>query len=501
MKYLIKLAFILGCVIATLACSQLKDPTGKATLTGNFSGSFPVGQIYTLKISVPNLVIGDIQQFDEYETQLELDGSFSLSIPLFNSVYALLSVNEEDCDAVFLSPDKETKVELSLNEMGEMQINLIEGQKLTMEDLDLINRSSQDFFKELFDPENSLKGLRFDMSPEEYKDYLLKWTEEQLSIVEKNESLPVNLKNLLYKQIKWSTYIGILFDYEGQVRSIYEYQQAGKEANEPVFTPIKPDKTYYSFLRFFDLNNPPELGSPSYSIIYEHILDNVVLNIPLINNQPVTDWLKEVKTIMTDLVGSNTDLFYDFLTFHAYLKQLNNIKPLSDQQKENIKTYFKNPTFTKFLFKENEETIKQSKWSSTIKETPSVPKEELMNAIISRYKGKVVVVDFWATWCTPCLVAIKEIKPLKEELDGKNIVFIYITETSSPAELWKKKILGIDGEHYYLSEKESEYLYNHFQINAIPTYQLYDSTGILKHQVTGFPGTEEMQKMIEELLL
>ena len=500
MKHFFKHTFIVSWAIIALACSQSKEPTGKATLTGKFSGAFPVGQIYTVKVEVPNLVLGN--DFDEYETQFELDGSFSLSIPLFSPAYASFSINgEEDYGAIFLSPDKETRIEMSLDESDKIQIKLIKGQGLTPEDIDKTNKLFMEFWYKVVDAENSLSGLRFDMSPEEYRDYILNWTEEQIAIIlDGTEDLSEDLKQMISKVMKWHTYIRPLFNYEGQMLYLYKHQQSEKETNDKVFTPTKPDKSYYSFLRFFDLNHPPFGNASFYSGMYKAILDNRVLNIPSLNDQPLADWIKEVKTIMTDLTGVDTGLFYDLLATHAYMQQLEEVKPLSDKQKENIKVWFKNPTFTQFLFTENEAAIKQSKLLSVVKETPKVEKEKLMDAIIAQYKGKVVVVDFWATWCGPCLQAMEEMKPLKEELQGKNIVFVYITTTSSPVKRWEKKILGIDGEHYYLSEEESKYIYNHFGINSIPCYQLYDSTGVLKHQINGFSGTEEMQKIIEELL-
>jgi thiol-disulfide isomerase/thioredoxin len=502
MKHLFKYALIFSYAIAALACSHSTAPTGKARLTGKFSGSFPVEQTFIIKVAAPNLVLGALKQFDEYEIQLETDGSFSLSIPLFSSVYALLSVNDNDEDygAVFLSPDKETKLALSLNEANEVQIKLIEGQGLTPEDMDMINSPAMAFHQKLDDP-NTYNGLRFDMSPEEYRDYFLNWTETQLStILDGDESLPENLRQLLHKQLKY-VFINYLFEYEDEVRSLYENQQTGKEIDEPIFTPAKPDKTYYSFLRFFDLKNPPLINTPSYPGIFQHILTDSILNIPPIDRQPLAEWLKEVKTVMTELVGSDTGSFYDMLTLHAYLKQLNeDFKPLSDNQKEDIKIYFKNPTFSNFLFTENDATIKQLKLPSTVKETPAVEKEKLMEAIISSYKGKVVLVDFWATWCGPCLEAMKESHELKVEMVNKGVVFVYLAEESSPKKLWEKKIPGIDGEHYYLTEEEWEYIATKLQFGAIPTYAFYNRNGELKNKIIGFPGVEEMRKMIENLL-
>ncbi|WP_226995407.1 TlpA disulfide reductase family protein, partial [Candidatus Symbiothrix dinenymphae] len=75
---------------------------------------------------------------------------------------------------------------------------------------------------------------------------------------------------------------------------------------------------------------------------------------------------------------------------------------------------------------------------SIMHETPQASNEKLLGTILANYKGKVAVVDFWATWCGPCLQANKEIKPLKEELSGKDVVYIYLTGETSPLSLWRK---------------------------------------------------------------
>ena len=486
--------FIICWAVVALGCTQSKAPTGEATLIGKFSGKFPVGQIFTVTLAVPNLALGELKQFDEYETTLDLDGNFSLTIPLFCSVGAMISIDDEECGAVFLSPKKKSKVDLFLNETGKMQVKIPENQGLTLDVLEKTNELFMDFFyNKVLDMENSFSGLRFDVPPTEYRDYILNWTEKEIAnIIDNNKDLSKEEKQLLSREMKWYSYMNILFDYEGQMNYLYEQQ----------FIPQKPNREYYSFLRSFDLNNPP-FGNPvSYVQMYKNILADSILNIPSITNQPLSDWLKEVKTTMTDLVGFDTGLFYDFLALHAYLQQFNDLKPLSDSQKEDIKAYFKNPTFTKFLFKENDEMVKQSQLSSVVRETPKVEKEKLMETIVSQYKDKVVVVDFWATWCSPCMQAMKEIKPLKDELRGKDVVFIYITNTSSPVEQWEKKITVIDGEHYYLTKEEWQYISSspEYDFSGIPTYLIFDKNGKLQQQYVGFPGITKIQEAIEEVL-
>lgn len=76
-------------------------------------------------------------------------------------------------------------------------------------------------------------------------------------------------------------------------------------------------------------------------------------------------------------------------------------------------------------------------------------------------KEKVIFIDFWATLCNPCLSAMRESKSVKEEFLDKDVVFVYIADTSSPRKTREQKISEIKGEHCCLSQKD-EPKYCHF---------------------------------------
>ena len=228
-------------------------------------------------------------------------------------------------------------------------------------------------------------------------------------------------------------------------------------------------------------------------------------NIPQINDMPVDEWLKVVKNKVKDVVGFDSGLFYDMLAANAYAIQLNyRNKPLTNKQLENIKYYYKdrNCGIEDILIKNNKEIIKtlESNKDLKINKTPAIAKEKLMDAIIAKYKGKVVLADFWATWCGPCKSAFTDIIPLKKELKGEDVVFVYVSNVTSPKESWEAQIKVIGGEQYYLTADEWEYILNNLGFDSIPTYLLYDRNGVLKNKVTGFPGKDKMHEMIKKIL-
>jgi thiol-disulfide isomerase/thioredoxin len=285
----------------------------------------------------------------------------------------------------------------------------------------------------------------------------------------------------------------------------------------------EPDKSYYSFLKALKPNDPLLLYSSEYSNCLQAILQNDTLSIPLIEDTPIEKWLDGVKKTMADLVGFDKGLFYDMLAANAYAKQFNDrVQPLSEKQKQNIQDYFKNSSFVEILLKKSEETEKVSALASGLKinETPTLPDGrqieawyrensikpptgKLIDTIVSRYRGKVTVIDFWATWCAPCMSAISESRELKAEMKDRNVVFVYITNSSSPKETWQQKISGIGGEHYYLSNKrdwESITYSEKYGFKGIPTYLIFDAEGNLKHKMTAYPGNDGFRELIEDLL-
>ena len=140
-----------------------------------------------------------------------------------------------------------------------------------------------------------------------------------------------------------------------------------------------------------------------------------------------------------------------------------------------------NPFWHEALLKMQENALtalKAVEGKAVIEQTPDVPVGKLFDAIVAPYKGKVVLVDFWNTWCAPCRMAIKANEPLKDgELKSDNLVWIYIANETSPIVKYKEMIPGIRGKHYRLNDKQWAYLCDQFKIDGIPSYVLVDKRG------------------------
>ncbi len=117
---------------------------------------------------------------------------------------------------------------------------------------------------------------------------------------------------------------------------------------------------------------------------------------------------------------------------------------------------------------------------------------------LSKYKGKVVLVDFWATWCPPCVKEIPNIKKFYAEMKGKNFEIIGIS-------LDKK----IDTVKAYVKENKMEWpvacsekywkdpTSDLYGVNSIPSYWVVDKKGILRHFTQD---SNEFVKVIKELV-
>ena len=107
--------------------------------------------------------------------------------------------------------------------------------------------------------------------------------------------------------------------------------------------------------------------------------------------------------------------------------------------------------------------------------------EKIFRKIIEPYKGRIIYLDIWGTWCSPCKRNLKESWKVKEALKDYDIVYLYLCNRSSE-ESWKNVIkeynlTGDNCVHYNLPEDQQAAIEDYVGVNGYPTYKLIDKEG------------------------
>jgi thiol-disulfide isomerase/thioredoxin len=121
--------------------------------------------------------------------------------------------------------------------------------------------------------------------------------------------------------------------------------------------------------------------------------------------------------------------------------------------------------------------------------------------VLSRQKGKVILIDFWATWCGPCVKGIPYLKKLYHQHHDRGFEIIGISLDSNKKDV-EDYIAGegIKWKISYSGGAWNDATARYYHVNLIPSYWLIDRNGVLRDFGIPLRDKETMKKSIEKLI-
>ena len=119
---------------------------------------------------------------------------------------------------------------------------------------------------------------------------------------------------------------------------------------------------------------------------------------------------------------------------------------------------------------------------------------------LASLKGKVVVVDFWATWCGPCIASMPGMKKAQDKYKGNpNVKFLFV-------DTWEKVDNKLQNAKDFMTKKGYDFhvlldtednVVSDFKVSGIPTKFIVDGKGNIRFKAVGFDGNDDA--LVEEL--
>lgn len=242
-----------------------------------------------------------------------------------------------------------------------------------------------------------------------------------------------------------------------------------------------------------------------YNFIESFVEMNIVKKAPTINspNGSIADY----RIIFDKLYNQNIKSPYKKILLYKYLKLIGDNFSITD-----LEAYFK-----KFSRETNDSFLLNDinanyffNYSKVLEASGSVylmnieKKVLTLSNFINANRGKVIYVDFWASWCLPCRESMQKMKIIRNKYKEDKIVIIYLSIDKN-ADNWKKAALAEDiflySENYLvINPSYSKYLKT-LKVDEIPRYFLYDKMGNLVHSNAPGPNSSQLPIEINKLLL
>jgi peroxiredoxin len=293
----------------------------------------------------------------------------------------------------------------------------------------------------------------------------------------------------------------------------YEYSKYNKMLSYPVMHEIVKKKSYdvgeipkenYEIAKKVPAKFNDEF---MYILPYRNYVDDYYDEIITIERKTKTEPQRKTANAyehydkMLELVRQNMSANSEEYVFASHISTIMRHTPLArtEQLFSTFNTRYKDSKYAKYLSAMIEQKKRLSVGAHAMDFT--VVDADGNKVKLSELKGKVVYIDFWASWCGPCIAQFKHTKKIKEHFAGKDVVFVYVS-IDEDAEAWEKardkyELTGlhtrVDGWKAKVAED--------YGVRGIPAYFLVDREGKFATEDTPRPSnSEKLIEAIEALL-
>ncbi|WP_157766491.1 TlpA family protein disulfide reductase [Pedobacter ginsengisoli] len=270
--------------------------------------------------------------------------------------------------------------------------------------------------------------------------------------------------------------------------------------------PLLEDSVSY-FLKNYNMNHLPVISGP-----YTHFISGLYRyfthSAPQVKSALFAEYAKErnflgiggifAEGIKSSTTGLTRELLLTMLFMDALNgQQLTEFKALWNKYPV-LNTYLKSKILAKSAELEASLKNQKIKDESTLVQINQAGGGSVLDSIIMKFPEKVIYIDFWAPWCSPCMAAMPKSKELQHYYKSKDIAFVFFASQCSD-ESWKSTIANqaLTGTHYKLTNDQFNVLSSKFDINGIPHYVIINKEGKIANG--NAPGPEQKEGLKHEL--
>ena len=311
------------------------------------------------------------------------------------------------------------------------------------------------------------------MTPQAYKKYLFRHYEDMQKKLVKNKDMSQACRTYIRANLDMNLF-SLIYNYKSNLS--YAPMLSGRKGVKRADMTVD-STSYFKEILQLDILHTPEQKYYNY----------------------YTDFVKTATGNFRDKFVQDP-LWPDMLLAGRASRNLSKYMPLTEEERRTVDSIASPDLRQLFLMRNGRieaelkselEATKGKTGYKIVEVEKEVAADSLLQVITRPYRGKMVLVDMWNTWCGPCMRAMKSLKPLKEEL--KEVVYLYIVDETSPEGKWKVMIPDIPGIHCRISNEQSTALAKLYEYPGIPTYFVVNREGDISYKATGFPGVEMLR--------